>query len=68
MYNYCVTVRCFYGEEFEEDIEFAYINLDYNPDEVEYIMDDEWLFDEVVENNKFDGRPIEIIDIKEELI
>lgn len=66
MYNYRVSVRCFYGEEFEEDIEFASIELDYNPDEVEYIMDADWLFDEVTENNEFDGRPIEIVDIKEE--
>lgn len=66
MYNYCVSVRCFYGKDFDEDIEFAYIELDYDPNEVEYIMDADWLFDEVVENNEFDGRPIEIVDIKEE--
>lgn len=66
MYNYRVSVRCFYGQDFAEGIEFVSVTLDYDPNEVEYIMDADWLFDEVVENNYFDGRPIEIVDIEEE--
>lgn len=65
-YRYCVTVRCYYGEEYEEDYEYATVELDITPDEIDYFADADWLFDEVIEHNNFKGRPIEITDIEEE--
>lgn len=66
MYRYCVSVRCYYGEEYEDDIEYGVVELDITPDEVDYFIDEDWLFDEVIENNRFEGRPIEIVSMKEE--